>query len=158
VRVPKAALRICCGVVAAASAAACTQPPPSPEDEIRAFIAKGEAAVEAKDIQTLKDLIADRYRDEEQRDKQALKGILAYYFLQHRTIHLLIRVQSIRFPDTDAAEVDTIVAMAGREIGDTLLPDFGADIYHVEMTLRREDETWRVHRAAWSEATAEDLR
>jgi hypothetical protein len=138
---------------------ACSRPPPSPEDEIRQLIALLEDAVRKKDITPLKAHISERYRDEEQRDKQAMKGVLAYYFLQHRSIHLLTRIESLRFPQPRTAEISVFAAMAGTQIPDaSWLPRVQADIYRFDATWEKEsDGVWRLQKASWHPATTEDF-
>jgi len=139
--------------------AACSRPPPTPEDEIRQLIADLEDAVREKNIAKLKGHVSEHYLDAKQRTKQDIKGILAYYFLQNRSIHLLTRVQSVRFPEPDLAEITVFAAMAGTKIPDaTLLPKIDADLYRFDATLKKEsDETWRLQEASWHPATTEDF-
>jgi hypothetical protein len=147
------------GCSAALICAACSRPPPTPEDEIRQRVAVLEDAVRKKDITTLKAHISGRYRDEEQRDKQALKAILAYYFLQHRSIHLLTRIESLRFPQPGTAEITIFAAMAGTQIPDaSWLPRLQADVYRFDATWEKEtDGVWRLLEASWHPATTEDF-
>ena len=81
---------------------ACSSAPKeSPEDQIRALIAKGEKAAEEKDLGTLKDLVSDSYKDEEGNKKPEIMKILAFHLMQNASVHLLTRVRAIEFPRPD---------------------------------------------------------
>jgi hypothetical protein len=147
------------GCSTALTCAACSRPTPTPEDEIRQLVAVLEDAVREKDITTIKAHISERYRDEEQRDKQALKAVLAYYFLQHRSIHLLTRMESLRFPRPGTAEITVFAAMAGTQIPDaSWLPRIQADVYRFDAAWEKETGgVWRLREASWHPATTEDF-
>ena len=139
--------------------AACTAAPDSPEAQVRALISRAESAAEKQDVGVLKELISETYTGEQGQDRQALAGLLTYYFLRHQTIHLFTRIQSVEFADANAdprsARASVLVAMAGTPI---LIVDdlerLRADLYHFDFDLVREDDgEWRVSRAAWSRAT-----
>lgn len=147
---------------------ACTAAPDSPEAQVRALLSRAESAAEKRDVGVFKELISEGYTDEQGQDRQALAGLLTYYFLRHQTIHLFTRIQSIdvadakniTFADAESAEPESarasiLVAMAGTPI---LIVDdlerLRADLYHFDFDLVREDDgEWRVSRAAWSRAT-----
>lgn len=137
----------------------CAQSPPSPEDEIRAVFGAAAAAARAKDAAAFKEIISDRYRDDEGRDKNALRGILGYYLIQHRSVHILTRVQSVEFPVANRAEAVVIAALAGTELPEgALVPSLDADMYRIDAALAREGGgKWRITRANWRPATTEDF-
>ncbi len=149
--------------------AACSADPGSPEAQVRALISRAEGAAQSKDIGTLKRLISERYSDERGQDRQALAGLLTYYFLRHQTIHLFTRVQTVEFSeperanrvstDPGSARTSVLVAMAGTPI--LVVDDLArlrADLYRFDFDLVREDDgEWRVARAAWSRATPGDF-
>lgn len=139
--------------------AACSQPAPQPEDEIRGLIRKLEKAVGDKDISTIKAHVSENYADDEGRDKEALKGLLAFFFLHNRSIHLLTRVQSIEFSDPEHVRTVVFAAVAGTRIPDaSWLPRIEADIYRFEGTWKKEtDGIWRLREAGWHPATTEDF-
>jgi len=130
----------------------------SPEDELRALIATGEQAAEAKQLFTLQGMISERYRDEQHRDRRALVSLIASYFLRNKTIHLLTRVEEIRLEGPDRAEVDFYLAAAGQPIHDfqTLIP-LHADLFRIELVAVREDGDWRVLSARWRRAEQAEI-
>jgi len=138
--------------------AACSRRPVTPEDEIRQMVDEIEEAVRDKDIAAVSARISDRYSDEEDRDKQALKGVLLYFLMQNRSVHLLTRIRSITFPSADTAELTVFTAMAGTQIPDAaILPQIHADIYRFDSVWKKEAGNWRLVEAAWEPATTEDF-
>ena len=137
--------------------AACTQARESPEDQLRAFLAQAEKAVEERDAGALKALIADDYRDEEGRDKRALVGYATYQMLREGSLHLSTRLLAAEFPEPRRANAVVLAAMARTRIELFSLPDVDADVYRFTLALRRDDDQWQVARAEWRPATVEDV-
>lgn len=146
-------------LVAATLAGGCTGGAKTPEEQVRETIARGEKAVRAKDASALKDFISDGYRDGERRTKQEMNGLLRYYLRQHRSIHLLSRVQSVEFLSPTRARVQMVAALAAREMtAGALLGSIDADIYAFDLQFANEGrDVWRLTAAAWEPATLEDL-
>jgi hypothetical protein len=138
---------------------ACTAPTESPEDQIRALIAKGEQAAEDKDLGTLKSLLADTYKDAQGNKKPEIMKILAFHLLRNASVHLLTRVRAIAFPDPKSATATVFVAMAGGALGgvDDLLR-LRADLYRVDFTAADEGRAeWKVTSAQWRPADTSDF-
>ena len=144
---------------AAQALAACPAQPDSPEAQLRALFELAEATAEEKDAGALKDLVSERYADDEGHDRQAIAGLLAFHFLRHQTIHLLTRVHAIAFPEPTRAEATIFVAMGGTPI--LVVDDLArvrADLYRFDFDLADEGSgDWRVTRAAWRRATRDDV-
>jgi hypothetical protein len=118
-----------------------------------------EEAVRHKDMANLQGHVSERYIDEEQRDKQALKGILTYYFLRNRSIHVLTRIHSIELRQPGSAEITVFAALAGTQIPNaSWLPRVQADLYRFDANWEKEnDGVWRLLAASWHPATTEDF-
>lgn len=140
-----------------AGAAACTSRPESPEDEIRALLARAEEAVRERDAGAVKALIADDYGDEEGRDKRMLTGIAAYHFLREGSLHVAARLVQVGFPTPTSARAEVLAAMGRAAIDWKSLPDIDADVYRFDLDLRRDGGVWQVTRASWRPATVGDL-
>lgn len=155
----RAVLRAACVLFAAVLAAGCTEGAKTPEEQVRDTIARGEAAVREKDAAALKDFLSDGYRDGERRTKKEMTGLVRYYLVQHRSVHILSRIQSIEFPTPSRARVQMVSALAGRQIpAGSLLGSIDADIYAFDLVFAQEGkEVWRLTSAAWEPATLEDL-
>ncbi len=129
-----------------------------PEQRIRALIGKAELAAEKKEIGELRSYVSDRYSDDEGRDRRAVDGILQLYLLRHGVIHLLTRIESIKFPQPTRADAVVYVAMAGRPITSAAeLGAFNANLYRFEFGFAEEDKQWRLARATWRPAEPTDF-
>jgi hypothetical protein len=135
----------------AALVAACG-PDATPEAQVRAVIAAGETAAEARDLSALMALVGEGFRDGEGGGREDLKSYLRGYFVAHQSIHLLTRVDAVELPYRDMARVSLTVGTLGREAAGASAFDVAADIYDVELDLQLEDGDWRVTRASWRPA------
>jgi hypothetical protein len=137
---------------------ACSSERDSPEAQVRALLAQGEAAAEKKESGVLRQLISEKYSDSQGQDKKAVEAMLRYYFLRNQSIHLFTRIRQIGFPQTDLAQADVMVAMAGQPISDAEeLERLRADLHRFEITLARENGEWKVIRAEWRRAEFADF-
>jgi len=135
-------------VAAAAMLAACGREEP-PETQVRAVIAAGEAAAEARDLAGILEHVSPAFRDEHGGGPDELKQYLRGYFVMHQSVHLLTRVESVEFPYRDYARVRLQVGMLGREQAGVTSLDLAADVKEIVLELALEDDEWRVVRAAW---------
>lgn len=139
------------------SLVACTKRE-TPEQRVRAAIANAEEAVEKRDVATLRNLVSERYTDEEGRDRHAAEGILRLYLLRNEAIHLLTRIEAVSVPTPGKAEAVVYVAMAARPITQAeTLNSFNANLYRFELGFAEEDKQWRVARASWRPAEPTDF-
>jgi hypothetical protein len=137
---------------------ACSSGRDSPEAQVRALLAQGEAAAEKKESGVLRQLISEKYSDSQGQDKKAVEAMLRYYFLRNQSIHLFTRIRQINFPQPDSAQADVMVAMAGQPISDAEeLERLRADLHRFEITLARENGEWKVMRAEWRRAEFADF-
>lgn len=94
--------------------------------------------------------VSRRYRDEQGNDREALKGLLLYYFLQHQHIKVLMTGLDISVTGPSAtARFQTV--LAGREEGG-VVPD-ALDAYRFEVTFTEESGSWRIVAARWTPLT-----
>lgn len=136
----------------------CSAERETPEAQVRALLAQGEAAAEKKESGALRQLISEKYSDSQGQDKKTIESILRYYFLRNESIHLLTRVQQITIPRPDAAQAIVMVAMASQPIANAEeLERLRADLHRFEITLARESGEWKVTRAEWRRAEFADF-
>ncbi len=138
---------------------ACAPAVESPEDQVRILLARAERLAEEQDVGALKDLVAEDYVDDRGNDRQAVVGLLTFYFLRNETIHLLPRVRSVQVPEPSRAKATLLVAMAGRPIeGLEGLARIRADLYRFDFLLvGGSDGEWKVVRAEWGRADLDDF-
>jgi hypothetical protein len=150
-----ARLRKCCRVallgIALAASGACT-PASSPEQQVRAVVAAGEAAAERRDHRALMALVSTDFEDAYGGGDRELSRMLRAYLVAHPSVHLVTRVESVEFPYTDLAQLRLTVGTLGREAGVNAEQTFNlaADLHSIELELRLEDDDWKVTRAEWN--------
>lgn len=145
-------------VIVALALGACSRPS-APEAEIRAFVAKAQAAAEARDVGALRALIADDYGDSRGLDRKTVVNLIRLQVLSHQTIHLFTHIRAIELPEPGYARLSVAVAMAGRPVAQAdELAGVTADLYRFELELvRGSDREWRVRQAAWEPARLDDF-
>jgi len=137
----------------------CSSKSDSPEDMVRDILKRAEIAAEARDVGVFREIISANYTDKSRHDKKAIIGILRYYFLRNRSIHLFTRITTVEFPHPEKAEVTMFLAMAGRPIAnaDELLL-IRADLYRFDIAFADEgDNDWKVIGAGWRRAERKDF-
>jgi len=123
--------------------------PDTPEARVRAVIAAGESAAEARDLGGLLELVSPEFRDEHGGGRDELKQYLRGYLVTHPSVHVLTRVEGVEFPYRDYARVQLTVGTLGRDGTSVSSADLAADVNDVALELRLEGDEWRVVRAAW---------
>lgn len=131
----------------------------SPESRVRALLVQAERAAEARDAEALGELVGEDYRDDRGNNRRTVLGLLTYYFLRNRTVHLLTRIRSLEAPEPERVEATLLVAMAGRPIpGVEGLARIRADLYRFDFVFALDpDDDWRVVRAEWHPAGLDDF-
>jgi hypothetical protein len=121
----------------------------TPDAQVRAVIAAGEAAAEARDLSGILEHVAPSFRDAQGGGREELKQYLRGYFVTHPSVHLLTRIDSVEFPYRDLARVKLTVGTLGTGSTEAAGFDLAADLHDVVLELQFEDDAWRVVRAAW---------
>lgn len=121
----------------------------TPEAQVRAVIAAGEQAAEARDLSGLLAHVSPAFLDEHGGGQDELKQVLRGYFVIHQSIALLTRIDSVEFPYRDLARVRLTVGTLGREAAGAAAFEFATDINEIVLELQLEDDEWKVIRAAW---------
>ena len=120
----------------------------SPEQQVRAVLESMEQAVEARDVGDLMEHLSANYRDGQGQNRVEASRYARGYFIANQSVHLLTRIESLEFPQSDEARVKLQVGMAGRD-GETGVAGFTADVYDFDIALVREDGEWKVSYADW---------
>ena len=120
---------------------------PGPEDELRAWVRRGQEAVEDRDRGTLVDMISPAYTGARGNSRDDIGNLLRYYFLRHDRLALISRIDEIIVLGDTAAELELRVGTAGTG-GDA---GFRADAWHFELELERRNGEWRLIAARWGE-------
>lgn len=127
---------------------ACGGPASPPEEQIRAWLASGQAAAEAKDRSALVDMISPGYSDSRGYDRDDIENVLRAYFFRQQSVRLITKIDEIRVFGDSAAEVEMTVGMAGTNDG---VLGFSADAYAFELELELDGDDWQLIAARWGE-------
>jgi hypothetical protein len=118
----------------------------SPEDQIRALLNEGVAALEAQDVAGAADLLHDDYKDGGGRTKSALKGV-TFMALRRGPVFIGLTKVDIAVDGARATADVEGVALQGQpevKVARDLLPERGR-AFDVTVALTRvDDDTWRV--------------
>jgi hypothetical protein len=136
-------------VIAAAGLLAACGPTTTPEQQVRAVVTAAESAAEKRDLSTLMALVSPRYQDANGGSAVELSRTLRGYFLTHQSVHLLARVESVKFPYKDMARVQLTVGTLGRQASAADDLRLAADVHEVTLELQLERGEWKVTRAEW---------
>lgn len=132
----------------AACLAGCGGPQAGPEETLRAWVAEGVAAAEAKERRAMLAMVAPSYADARGNDRDDIENLLRLYFLRQDKIALLTKIDAINVYDDSAASIEMTVGMAGTN-GGTF--GFSADAYRFVLELEREGSDWHLISARWGE-------
>jgi hypothetical protein len=146
--------RALAGVACIVILSACGGPEAGPEEQLRQWVNRGEAAAEAKERRELIDMISPAYTDTRGNERADIENILRVYFFRQNSITLLTKIKEVRLIAGSAAEIELTVGMAGQN--DSVL-GFSADAYRFELELTREGDDWLLISARWGEL-GEELR
>ncbi|HEY5643723.1 MAG TPA: hypothetical protein VIS31_12695 [Woeseiaceae bacterium] len=127
---------------------ACGGPAVGPEESLRAWVAKGVAAAEAKERRELVAMIAPSYADARGNGRDDIENLLRLYIMRQNRIALLTTIDEITIYDDTAARLDLTVGMAStndRALG------FSADAYRFQFEVERDDDDWQLISARWGE-------
>jgi hypothetical protein len=107
-----------------------------------------EAAAEARDVGALVEHISPNYRDGQGQDRAEASRYARGYFVANQSVHLLTRIESLKFPSPDEARVKLQVGMAGRS-GEPGAASLNANLYDFDLALIREGDEWKLSYADW---------
>jgi hypothetical protein len=132
--------------------------PHDPEGQIRAVIAMAEEAAQQRDIGTLKDFVADGYKDKRGYEKRSVVRLVQGYLLRHRNIHLLSKITDLEINEPARASTSLLVAMTGRRIESAeQLWDLRADVFQFDLSWIQSDGEWQVANATWRRVRIDDF-
>jgi len=123
-------------------------PDASPEDELRAWVARGEIAAEEKDRGGLLDMISEDYADSRGNDFEQIGNLLRVYFFRQDSIALPTSIDDISVMGETAAVVNITVGMVGTRNSRLGL---NVDAYRFEFELEKVDDEWLLIGARWGE-------
>lgn len=132
--------------------------PASPEARIRALIARAEAAAEAGEIDVFESALAADVQAGRGLGREDLLRRLRLYLLQHRRLHLHVRVESVEVPTEQLATASVLLGSAARSIdAPSVLTGYRASVHRISLELERRGGEWRVYRVGWVRVSPAEL-
>ena len=138
--------------IVAALAGACGGPETPAEEQIRDWVSRGVEAAEAKQRRAIVDMISPAYADARGNERDAIEGMLRYYFFRMNTVELITSIEDITVIGDSAAEVLVTVGMAGTHSGAL---GFSAEAYRFSLELEQAGGDWQLISARWGEVGKE---
>lgn len=120
------------------------------EDRVRKVISSVQDAVEEKKMRTALEQISPAYRDPQGYDREGIRGLLAFYFLRHQSIHVSLGSPDILVsgPSASASFEALLSARSGGEPAATLLPE-ALGVYHFDVALQKDNGYWKIASVRW---------
>lgn len=142
---PGRAVRAAVAVAALALLAGCAAGDDR-EAAVRRVLADAEAAAEARNVGDAMALVSADYADARGLDRDGLRNVVRGYFALNPSLELVVRVESLGFPDLNRARARLQVLSAGREQGGGAPGRFDVDLGRFDVELVDEDGDWRLLR------------
>lgn len=134
-------------LIAATSIAACGSDATTPEDEVRAWVWKGQELAESKDRRALVKMLSPAYADARGNSRDDIEDLFRLVFLRQNKVALITRIDEVAVHDGTAANLSIDVAMAG---SDNNVLGFSADAYQFAMELEKDGDDWLLISARWA--------
>jgi len=119
----------------------------SPEAQVRAVIDAMEQAAEERDASDVMEFVAADFRSAEGQGFDEMQRYLRGYLLAHQSVHLLTRIEELKFPVDGEAHLRLSIAMAGKAVAAEAW-DLATDTQQLDLVLRQQAGRWRVVYAA----------
>jgi hypothetical protein len=131
----------------------------TPEQQVRALIARAADAAEDKDVGTLAGLVSERFAGPEGADRASVLQMVRLELLRYPEIHVLVRVPAVELPQVGRARVTMLAALASLPLKSPAdLARASADLYRFELELAEESKgQWRVTSATWAPVRPDDF-
>jgi hypothetical protein len=112
-------------------------PKPDREAAVRAVLEQAEQAAESRDVGAAMELVSEDYADAEGLDRRGLQQFVRGYFVLNPRIELLVRIESLEFPEGNRARLRLQIGSLGTRLE--------ADRFTIELV--DESGSWRLLRA-----------
>ena len=134
-------------LIAAAFLSGCAKD--TPQDRVRNVVQAVQKSVENKDLKTVLSHLSEQYRDQQGNDRESVKGLLLYYFLQHQNISVVLTNLDISiYGSSAAARFQAILSGRTGTGAGTVLPE-AVNAFRFEVGFTRESDAWKVTNAKW---------
>ncbi len=131
--------------------------PETPERQVRARIEQGRQLAEQRDSGGLAELLSEDFRGPRGMSRHDVRALLLRLFFRYRHPHYLVRIKRIEPLPDGRFSVQLLVAMSATSVNLDQLSDLRARLLAIDLVFRREDDDWRIERAAWRNAAVTDF-
>jgi len=131
---------------------ACGGTTSGPEEQIYAWVERGQEAAESKARGDLIDMISPVYADARGNSRDDIENLFRFYFLRAKEVALVVSVDDIEVIDDTAAGVMLTVGMGATT--DSVL-GFNADAYRFALELENDGDEWLLVSGRWNELGGE---
>ena len=120
------------------------------EDKVKKVITSIQQAAEDKKIMIILEHLSRTYHDPQGYDYEGIKGLLAFYFYRHQKVRVYIPSLEVAVngPSSTATFEAVLTGAEPGTSGGTLLPGT-LGVYRFEVSLRKDQETWKATSAKW---------
>ena len=137
----------------------CSEDPANPEERLRQTIAEAEALLQARELSDALDYVHPDYQDKHGRDVRQLRALLTGYFLRHKSIHILSRIEQIDLTEDGGAHVLLFAGLAGSpQEGAVSLDQWRGDLLRLQLDfVQNGEQEWLLRQAGWRRARPDDF-
>ena len=137
----------------------CSEDPANPEEQLRQIIAEAESSLQARELSDAMGYVHPDYQDKHGRDVRQLRALLAGYFLRHKSIHILSRIEQIDFTEDGGARVVLFAGIAGSpQESSPSLDQWRGDLLRLQLSfVQQAEKEWLLRQADWRRAQPEDF-
>lgn len=128
----------------------------SPEDRVRDAVLAIQKGIEDKDVKAVIIHLAQKYRDHQGNDREAVKTMLLYYFLQHQKISVLLTDVDITLEGSTAAARFQAVLSGRTGTGAGRVFPEAVTAYRFYVSFSKEIDEWLINTAQWE--SLDDVR
>ncbi len=122
------------------------------EDKIKNIIAGIQKAAAEKDARTVLGHLSKSYHDPQGNDYDGIRGLLLFYFMRHRQVHVYVPNLDIAIENYAAqASFQAVLTGAGEGVaegGKGLLPE-ALGVYAFNVAMQKESGEWKITSAKW---------
>jgi hypothetical protein len=127
------------------------RPRPSPEDEVRALVARAVEAAQQRDAAGVTAALADDFRGPQGATKQDVKQLVLGQLVRNQSpLVVLNPVLDVTVTSPGAASFEGTFILARGPVTDWQQPGDGASRYDISATLERRGGAWVITSATWS--------
>jgi hypothetical protein len=138
--------------------AACSDSPPSPQEQLRNILSEAETFLEARELSSVMAYVDPDYQDRNGRDFRALRAMLLGYFIRHKSIYILSKIDEIVLRNENEAHIVVFAGLAGNpQEKDLSLSQWRGDLLRLQLQFKRRDNDWLLQTAEWRRASPQDL-